>query len=105
MNVINKTQQGETIMKLVNYGIIFSALMLGSTLAQADSANGKQLAAKNCTRCHDSSVYTRPNRQVRSLDALHKRVNMCEKPASVNWSAKDLNDVVEYLNKDFYHFK
>lgn len=92
-------------MKRIKYGFAVTGLMMVSLATQADPAQGKKLADKSCTRCHDSSVYTRPNRQIRSLNALQHRVNMCEKPASVNWSDKQTGDVVDYLNTEFYHFK
>jgi cytochrome c5 len=35
-----------------------------------DSANGKRLYDANCMGCHDTSVLTRKDRVVQSLDAL-----------------------------------
>jgi cytochrome c5 len=35
-----------------------------------DSADGKRLHDANCTACHDSGIYTRKDRVVRSLDGL-----------------------------------
>ena len=92
-------------MKIMKLAIPVMALMLGSFTAHADTAQGKMLLEKDCTKCHDSSVYTRSNRQVRSLGALQQRVRGCEVPAGVKWSDSQLNDVVNYLNKEFYHFK
>jgi len=92
-------------MKRMNSILAISGLMLIGFAVHADVAQGKKLAQQSCTQCHDTSVYTRPDRQVRSLDGLQHRVNQCERPASVSWSKKQTADVVEYLNKTFYHFK
>lgn len=92
-------------MNLVKLTLFIAGLMLCSPAVHADIAQGKKLQEQNCTRCHDNSVYTRTNRQVNSLPALRQRINMCEKPAGVQWSQQQLMDVVNYLNKEFYHFK
>ena len=39
-----------------------------------DSANGKRLYDANCTGCHDTSVLTRKDRLVQSLDALKEQL-------------------------------
>ena len=39
-----------------------------------DSADGKRLYDANCMGCHDTSVFTRKDRVVQSLDALKKQV-------------------------------
>ena len=92
-------------MKLMKITLPVVALMLGSFTAQANTAEGKILQEKHCTKCHDSSIYTRANRQVRSLGALQQRVKGCEVPAGVKWSESQLNAVINYLNTEFYHFK
>lgn len=92
-------------MKLIKFGIPLIGLMLSSVAAQADTAQGKMLQEKNCTKCHDSTVYTRPDRRITSLAALQERVNGCTKPAGVKWSQQQTMDVVDYLNTEFYHFK
>lgn len=92
-------------MKLIKFGFPIFGLMLGSFAVHADVSHGKALHAKSCTKCHDSSVYTRPNRRVKSLAALQQQVSGCKKPAGVTWSKQETMDVVEYLNTEFYHFK
>jgi cytochrome c2 len=69
-----------------------------------DSASGQQLFEANCTSCHDSSVYTRPNRQVRSLDALQQQLAGCGHMAKKEFAAAQTRDLVKYLNDRFYHF-
>lgn len=70
-----------------------------------DGAAGQRLHQANCTGCHDSSVYTRPNHKVRSLDALEHQVEGCGEAAKKEFSAAEIRDLVKYLNDGFYHFK
>jgi mono/diheme cytochrome c family protein len=79
--------------------------MLSSITAQADVAAGKMLVEQNCTKCHTDSVYSRNDRRIRTLAGLKSQVTHCPKPAGTEWSQQDIANVVEYLNKEFYHFK
>lgn len=67
-----------------------------------DSAEGKRLHDSNCTGCHDSSVYTRQTRTVRSVDALKQQLETCGHAANKNLSAADRQNIVKYLNERFY---
>jgi cytochrome c5 len=69
-----------------------------------DAAEGKSLHDIYCTACHDTGVYTRPDRRVRSLDALKRQLQGCERAAGTNFSAKEKQDVLKYLNDSFYRF-
>ena len=80
-------------------------LMLGNLTANADAVQGKILQDQSCTGCHDTSVYSRPNKRIKTFAALQGQVTRCKKPAGAEWSNQETMDVVEYLNNDFYHFK
>lgn len=69
-----------------------------------DVAHGKILHEKKCMGCHDSRQYTRPNRIVHTFEDLHARVEFCDTASNANFSFDDLDDVVEYLNVNFYKF-
>jgi len=70
-----------------------------------DSANGKRLYDTNCVECHDSSVFTRKDRHVQSLDALQEQVANCTHMAKKQFSASETQDLLKYLNDQFYHFQ
>jgi hypothetical protein len=82
-----------------------AALLLAAagTGHTADFDAGKFLA-ENCSRCHDSSVYTRPNRRVQSLDGLHSQVRRCDAMLQTKLFEDDLKVLVEHLNQRYYHF-
>jgi mono/diheme cytochrome c family protein len=69
-----------------------------------DSANGMRLFNANCTGCHDTSVLTRPDRAVQSLDALKKQIAGCAHMANKQFSETEARDLLKYLNDQFYHF-
>jgi hypothetical protein len=70
----------------------------------ADIENGADLHFTNCTGCHDESVYTRENRRVNSLERLGTQVRFCKDNLELTWFDEDVDDVVEYLNQNYYHF-
>lgn len=75
------------------------------TTVSAEPDRGEALVQQSCQRCHDNSIFTRPDSIIFSLSALKKRVHFCESMAHAGWSQKDFDDVIEYLNRNFYHYK
>jgi mono/diheme cytochrome c family protein len=85
----------------------FLILLMPSTYAASllgDSANGKRLYDANCMGCHDTSVLTRKNRVVQSLDALEEQLASCTHMAKKEFSENETQDLLKYLNDQFYHF-
>jgi len=70
-----------------------------------DSADGKRLHDAHCMQCHDTGVYTRKDQQVRSLDALRRQLQDCSHMAKAQFSPTQMQNVVKYLNEQFYHFR
>ena len=70
-----------------------------------DGAEGKRLHDANCTGCHDSSVYTRKDHRVRSLEALKQQVENCTHMAQKEFAPIERQSIVKYLNEAFYRFK
>lgn len=73
--------------------------------------HGKKLHQQSCTACHGkmtggdgSTLYTRSNRRVNSLDALNAQVRRCESNLELKWFDEDINSVSEYLNAEYYKF-
>jgi hypothetical protein len=85
--------------------LLLLLLLLASfpTLA-VDAANGRKLVDENCFSCHDTSLYTRPNRRVNDLAALRKQVQRCELTLELQWFDEQIDDVVAHLNQAFYKF-
>ena len=89
--------------------ILLGAAALLVTNAHAalpgDGTEGQRLLQANCTGCHDSSVYTRQNHIVRSLDALKQQVEGCGHAAKKEFSPAEVQDLVKHLNDRYYHFQ
>jgi hypothetical protein len=92
----------EIMMKIYS-AVAVLVLYLNSTQA-ADIGNGDDLHFENCTGCHDDSVYTRENRRVKSLAQLGTQVRFCRDAVGLTWFDDEVDDVIEYLNKTYYHF-
>lgn len=73
--------------------------------AAVDIENGDDLHFEHCTGCHDDSVYTRENRNVQSLKRLGQQVRFCKDTIGLSWFDEDVDDVVEFLNRTYYHFE
>ena len=70
-----------------------------------DSTAGKRLHDAKCTGCHDTGVYTRKDRTVRSLDALKRQLDGCSHMAKENFSAAETQNIIRYLDEQFYKFR
>jgi cytochrome c5 len=92
----------------VSLGVLLLVLLMPSAYASSlpgDAANGKRLYDANCMECHDTSVFTRQDRIVQSFDALKKRLAGCEHMAKKEFSDSETQDLLKYLNDQFYHFR
>ena len=67
-----------------------------------NSAEGQRLLEANCTGCHDSSMYTRKDRSVRSLDGLRQQLESCSHMAGKHFSTIETQNLIKYLNDTFY---
>jgi mono/diheme cytochrome c family protein len=70
-----------------------------------DVANGKRLFDASCTGCHDTSVLTRKDRTVQSLDQLKEQLASCAHMANAHFSESETQDLLQYLNDAFYRFR
>lgn len=78
---------------------------LATTANAADIENGEDLHFEHCTGCHDSSVYTRDNRNLRSFERLGAQVRFCKDSLGLTWFDDEVEDVIEFLNQKYYHFQ
>lgn len=83
------------------------------TLAAEPGAEqaGKQLVEQHCISCHASSyggdgsgIYIREYRKVRSFPGLKAQVTSCNTMLNLKWFDDEEQQVVQYLNTQYYHF-
>lgn len=90
---------------------LLSSLLLASSFAYAlpfekgDPKAGKALHDKTCVACHDSKMYTRADRKVKTAAQLAGRVSGCNANTGAGWFPEDELNVSAYLNQNFYKFK
>jgi len=88
--------------------LLISTLLIalpGRAALPGDSAQGKKLHDTYCTSCHNTSVYTRRDRQIKSLEALNQQLTECTHAAQVTLSSDEQKSIVKYLNEQFYKFR
>lgn len=68
-----------------------------------DPVRGEKVHAV-CLDCHGTGVYASPERKIKSLKALRKEVARWGDYYSPALSEQDNEDVVVYLNTQFYKF-
>jgi len=96
----------EEIMKLIPG---MTALMFLASTAYAavpgNESEGKRLHDVSCVGCHDTGVYTRTEHKVKSLAGLKRQVENCTHMAQQEFSDAEKQDLVKYLNDQFYKFE
>lgn len=74
-----------------------------SATGSGDPARGEQLHDV-CLPCHGTSLYTSPQRKIRSLPALRQEVARWGDYYNPALTEQDIDDVTIYLNTHFYKF-
>jgi mono/diheme cytochrome c family protein len=85
-------------------GSLTVALAACSEAPKGDPAHGAQIH-EVCLDCHGTGLYVKPDRKVKSLEHLHKETMRWGDYYNPALSPQDIDDVVAYLNRDFYHFR
>jgi len=87
--------------------LCFVLLALSMNAAANDEKfhQGKSLHDQKCNSCHQSEVYTRKDRNVKSMSALENQVSNCMKGAAkAEWTGPQTTSVIDYLNERYYKF-
>jgi len=79
-----------------------AALLAWPALAFAagDAANGERLH-RSCLQCHGTEVYV-PGVKIKTLAALKKETLRWGNSYNPKFSGQEIDDLVAYLNRDFY---
>jgi mono/diheme cytochrome c family protein len=92
-------------MKRTDYASLLLALATGAHAAlPGDAAEGERLHEAYCTGCHGIAVYARKDRMVQSLGELKKQLEDCSYMAGQTFSPAQAQNLVKYLNDQFYRF-
>lgn len=69
-----------------------------------DLEHGRALYENHCMVCHTSKVHRRVPPSAIDMDALRYIVKVWVEEQNLRWSAEDIEDVVQYLDRTHYHF-
>ena len=87
-------------------GLLLTSPLVGAVpFEKGDPKAGKALHDKACVSCHDSKMYTRADRKVKTAAQLAGRVSGCNANTGAGWFPEDELNVNAYLNQQFYKFK
>ena len=86
--------------------LLCGALLLGVASAQAagDPLRGEQLH-RDCLGCHGTELYVPPRAKVKTLAALKKEIERWNDRMNPKFSKQEIEDLVAYLNRDFYKLR
>ncbi len=84
--------------------VFFMAASNAYAALPGNSQAGQRVHAANCTGCHDTSVYVRKNRRVGSLDGLKEQLQACSHQTRKELSPSEKENLLRYLNDQFYQF-
>lgn len=83
-------------------------LSVGCTLLPAghaaDLERGKLLYENHCQECHESVVHVRHDRRARFLAELYWQTTRWATDRRLPWGYSEVEDVVQYLNSEYYKF-
>lgn len=92
------------------WAAVFSALVLGVAFMRADHARAAGDAARgttlhsDCLGCHGTELYIPPKSRIKTLAALKKEVDKWNDRMNPKFTRQEVEDLVAYLNRDFYKF-
>lgn len=84
------------------YAAAFSLSIILPAQSAPDPQRGELLYNNHCTKCHTSTVHVRQDRKAKTMQSLRYQVTRWAKNNSLNWSEKEIDDVVSFLNNKFY---
>ena len=72
-------------------------------LAAGDPVKGEQLH-RACLGCHGTELYVPPRAKARTSSALRKEIVNWNDRMNPRLTKKEIDDVLAYLERDFYRF-
>ena len=85
-------------------GIATLAVLPGTVFAEGFD-RGQALYEHHCQSCHESWAHTRDGRLVTTVGELRRRVEAWSIHSRLDWTAEEIEDVTDYLNRTFYQLE
>jgi hypothetical protein len=78
-------------------------LIAGHASSAGDAARGAKLH-EDCLGCHGTELYLPPKAKIKTLAALKKEIDRWNDRMNPKFTKQEVEDLLEYLNRDFYKF-
>lgn len=72
-------------------------------MAAGDPVRGAALH-KDCEGCHGTELYVKPRAKAKTLSGLKKEIERWNDRMNPKFTKQEIEDLVAYLNRDFYRF-
>lgn len=83
--------------------VLSLVIAAGHAAAGGDSVRGEKLH-QDCLGCHGTELYVPPAAKVKTLAALRREVDKWNDRMNPKFTAQEIEDLVAWLNRDFYRF-
>ena len=77
--------------------------LAGPAAGAGDPVKGAKLH-EDCLGCHGTELYVPPRAKVKTLAALRKETGRWNDRMNPKFTKKEIDDLVAYLERDFYRF-
>lgn len=84
------------------YATTLSLSIILPAMSADEPQRGELLYNNHCTKCHTSTVHVRQDRRANTIEAIRYQVRRWAKNNALNWSEKEVDDVVSFLNAKYY---
>lgn len=86
--------------------LILATTLLMTTLPAFASPDfdAAHFIQSKCSSCHNEQVYTRPDRRMQNRQQLEAQVRRCDANVGTALFNEDIDTVVDYLDRNYYHF-
>jgi mono/diheme cytochrome c family protein len=83
--------------------IFITMLAVNAPLSAQEFDRGQALYDNHCKECHEGLAHTRKGSRITSLHDIRTWVASWSAHSQLDWSAEEVEDVADYLNRQFYH--
>ena len=93
-----------TINRACLWGFLL-AVLLPLEIYAANFERGQELFQDQCIACHGEPNFASKGSKVKKLSDLNRKISSWATHSGTDWRKSEIDDVMHYLNKSFYHFK
>ncbi len=92
--------------------VLVSIIPVNAAFLLGDAENGDKLHNSKCVGCHTGlmngepqQIYLRDDHRIKTIEGLTGQVNLCNKQINANLDTDQVDDVIIFLNENFYMFE